>query len=243
MAQNSSSASSSNSRNNAVKRGDTATTPRDFIAVARGADLVVIRVVGRGNMLNAPALFDFAEQQRKAGFTRFVFDLERCLGLDSTFMGVMVGIHNTTDSTRIKLAPAPVPPPVPVQIDETATVELSPEEAARELHALLAQPPQPPRTERPISGSVLTSVTAVNVSSDVRQLMAMLGVDAFVKIRGTADLTQLETTILPEKPLSPDERRRLILKAHETLVDVDRRNEAQFGSFLRTLSLELSGEK
>lgn len=215
---------------------------RDYIAVARGADLVVIRVVGRGNMLNAPALSDFAEQQRKAGFARFVFDLERCGGLDSTFMGVMVGIHNTGENKPIKMgdsAPAVTAAPAKVASDEA--VELSPEEAARELHALLTQSSKP--VERPVSGSVVTSVTAVNVSNEVRQLMAMLGVDAFVKIRGTADLTQLETTVLPEKPLTPDERRRLILKAHETLVDVDRRNEAQFGAFLRTLASELSKDK
>jgi len=211
---------------------------RDYIAVARGADLVVIRVVGRGNMLNAPALSEFAEQQRKTGFTRFVFDLERCGGLDSTFMGVMVGIHNTGESKAMRLTDAVTPP----KLSTEEAVELSPEEAARELHALLSQPSKP--VEKPANaGSVVTSVTAVNVSNEVRQLMAMLGVDAFVKIRGSADLTQLETTILPEKPLTPDERRRLILKAHETLVDVDRRNEAQFGAFLRTLASELSRDK
>lgn len=212
---------------------------RDYIAVARGADLVVIRVVGRGNMLNAPALSDFAEQQRKAGFTRFVFDLERCGGLDSTFMGVMVGIHNTGESKAMRLTDAVTPP----KLNTDEAVELSPEEAARELQSLLSQSATPPAEKPSSGGSVMTSVTAVNVSNEVRQLMAMLGVDAFVKIRGTADLTQLETTVLPEKPLTPDERRRLILKAHETLVDVDRRNEAQFGAFLRTLASELSRDK
>jgi len=240
MAQNSPASASHDSRIH-HRKGDSAIAGRDYIAVARGADLVVIRVVGRGNMLNAPALSEFAEQQRKAGFARFVFDLERCGGLDSTFMGVMVGIHNTGENKPIRMGEAPAPAATPKPATEE-TVELSPEEAARELHALLSQPSKP--VERPISsGSVVTSVTAVNVSNEVRQLMAMLGVDAFVKIRGTADLTQLETTVLPEKPLTPDERRRLILKAHETLVDVDRRNEVQFGAFLRTLAQELSRDK
>jgi hypothetical protein len=72
--------------------------------------------------------------------------------------------------------------------------------------------------------------------------MAMLGVDAFVRIRGTADLKQLETTILPEKPLTPEERSRLVYKAHETLVDIDKRNEIQFGALLRALSSELTGQ-
>ena len=47
-------------------------------------------------------------------------------------------------------------------------------------------------------------------------------------------------TELPEKTMSPEERRLLILKAHEHLVEIDKRNEAQFGSFLQTLSAELA---
>src|SRR4029079_16061753 len=45
----------------------------NYVAVARGSDLVVIRVVGKGNLLNAPALADFAEEQRRAGFKRSLF--------------------------------------------------------------------------------------------------------------------------------------------------------------------------
>ena len=70
----------------------------NFVAVARGRDLVVIRVVGRGNMLNAPAVQEFADEQRAAGFTQFLFDMGRCTGLDSTFMGVMVGMQQACES-------------------------------------------------------------------------------------------------------------------------------------------------
>jgi hypothetical protein len=262
MAKDSSSQASAHVSAHAGKRETS--TLRDYIAVARGADLVVIRVVGRGNMLNAPALAEFADKQRKAGFTRFVFDLERCLGLDSTFMGVMVGIHSGGDSrSPLRFSATPTPPATPTQIPATAaaatpvtlkggeTVALTPEEAARELSLLFSaqQPPETPSKNAASTaatqgkdaqtGSVMTSVSAVNVSSEVKALMAMLGVDTFVRVRGSADLKQLEVTILPEKPLTPDDRRRLILKAHETLVDIDRRNEAQFGNFLRTLASEL----
>jgi hypothetical protein len=252
MTHESPSQASSDSRIHFGKRGDTSALRRDYIAVARGADLVVIRVVGRGNMLNAPALADFAERQRYAGYTRFVFDLERCNGLDSTFMGVMVGIYTGSNEKPSASAPSyKVPAPTPA-VEEP--VAMTPEEAARELQSLFS-PSTPERVEptepsgsaeqaKPAQnsgGSVLSSVTAVNVSNDVRGLMAMLGVDAFVRIRGTADLKQLETTILPEKPMTPEERSRLVYKAHETLVDIDKRNEAQFGPLLRALSSELSG--
>ena len=207
-------------------------TLRDYIAVARGSDLVVIRVVGAGNMLTAPSLAEFAEEQRKAGFKRFVFDLERCKGLDSTFMGVMVGmytaaktesgLHSKTEPTNDLLEP------------------MTPEEAATELKEHVHPPGCPlPNSTEPQT-AVDSQISAVNVSTDIKNLMGMLGVDKFVKVRGVCDLKQLETTILPEKVMAPAERRKLILKAHETLVEVDKRNEAQFGAFLKSLSAELA---
>lgn len=185
---------------------------RDYIAVARGSDLVVIRVIGKGNMLTAPGLSDFADQQRKAGFKRFVFDLERCTGLDSTFMGVMVAIH-TGFRERSPSARLPAQPPAD-------SIVPAPPELRDDAHA----------------------VSAVNVPPHIRDVMAMLGVDKFVKMRGSCDLKPLETTILPEKNIAPDERRRLIIKAHETLVEIDKRNQAQFGAFLESLAAEIEKE-
>lgn len=234
---------------------------RNYVAVARGSDLVVIRVVGKGNMLTAPALSDFAEEQRRAGFTRFLFDMERCDGLDSTFMGVMVGMHAAlaSDSGRMPKVVVPEDAKHKLPQDEPAArkavagdhpemTALSPQEALKELEERFhgkpdvdgTAPPQPTveNEETALSGII----SAVNVPAPVRDLMAMLGVDKFVKTRGTCDLKQLETTILPEKNLPPNERRKLILKAHETLVDIDKRNEAQFGAFLKALSSELSKE-
>lgn len=165
--------------------GRSAGVIRDYIAVARGCDLVVIRVVGQGTMLTAPALANFADQQLKAGFRRLVFDLERCHGLDSTFLGVMVGLQ-----TLLKCEDG--------------------------------------------------SVSAVNVPPELATLMAMLGVDKFVRIRGTYDLGQLETTMLAEKNLPSDEQRRMVLNAHNALIEIDKRNEARFGPFLKNLSQALA---
>jgi anti-anti-sigma regulatory factor len=207
---------------------DNTETPRDYIAVARGSDLVVICVVGAGNMLTAPALAEFAEEQRKHGYRRFVFDLQRCTRLDSTFMGIMVGMASDPGSTSA-LRPA-----VKMPAETEATLEaLCPEEAAAELGRSLSG------DKKPTLGDD-SPLSAVNVSRELRSLMEMLGVDKFVKIRGICDLAQLETTFLPEKMLPPSDRRRLILKAHETLVEIDKRNEVQFGAFLKTLSAELS---
>jgi len=208
-------------------------------AAAAGKDLVVIRLIGRGTMLNAPALQDFSDEQRKAGFLHFLFDFERCTGLDSTFMGVMVGMYSaSSDSTESM--PVPVPAFVDADLprgmaspDETDELEpMSPEEAL----ASLAQAGigSPVKKEAPAS-----TVSAVNASSEVRSLLAMLGVDKFVKLRGSCDLSKLETTILPEKAISPLERQQLIYKAHEQLIEIDERNEAQFGELLRSLSEEL----
>jgi len=199
---------------------------RDFIAVARGSDLVVIRVVGSGNMLTAPGLADFADEQRKHGYRRFVFDMERCTRLDSTFMGVMVGMSSgRSESGKLKAQ------------SSAELVAVDPDDAAAELRKTLAT-----GTGGLPTASEDCLLSAVNVSEDLRGLMAMLGVDKFVKLRGACELKQLETTILPEKQLPPNDRRRLILKAHETLVEIDKRNEAQFGAFLKSLSAELAQE-
>ena len=50
---------------------------------------------------------------------------------------------------------------------------------------------------------------------------------------------KLEMTILPEKAISPLERHQLIYKAHEQLVEIDKRNAVQFGDLLKSLSEEL----
>lgn len=220
---------------------------RNYIAVARGSDLVLIRVIGAGNMLNAPALAEFSDEQRRAGFKRFVFDLERCTGLDSTFMGVMVGLYTSMlrpaqESSQQPAVPSEPPPP--------DTHPVSPEDAVAGLKNEFTHNKEqlPTRSARvPLSETrdvrddpLFGAISAVNVSADIRGLLGMLGVDKFVKICGSCDLTKLETTMLPEKQIAPVERRKLILKAHETLVEIDKRNEAQFGGFLKTLAAELN---
>jgi len=62
------------------------------ILVARSADLGFIKVVGRGSFQNSGCLKAFYQQLLKEGVRRFVVDLEACTYLDSTFLGILLGL-------------------------------------------------------------------------------------------------------------------------------------------------------
>ena len=105
-----------------------AVNPRNFVQVARGGGVVVIHVVGSGNMVIAPVLNEFIEKERQAGFKRYIFDLSQCRGLDSTFMGCMVGLSNALTKDHGGRG----------QMEEPAElIPMSPEEALQELQKTL----------------------------------------------------------------------------------------------------------
>jgi anti-sigma B factor antagonist len=62
------------------------------ILVARSADLGFIKVVGRGSFQNSSCLKAFYQQLLKDGIRRFAVDLEACTYLDSTFLGILLGL-------------------------------------------------------------------------------------------------------------------------------------------------------
>jgi len=62
------------------------------ILVARSANLGFIKVVGRGSFQNSGCLKAFYQQLLKDGINRFVVDLENCTYLDSTFLGILLGL-------------------------------------------------------------------------------------------------------------------------------------------------------
>jgi anti-anti-sigma factor len=75
-------------------------------------DIVIIRVAGRANYQNSLALkqvFEKTSSENKS--PNFVFDLERCDSMDSTFMGVVasIGLHQRrirgTKSTVLNVSP------------------------------------------------------------------------------------------------------------------------------------------
>lgn len=62
------------------------------ILVARSADLGFVKVVGRGSFQNSGCLKAFYLQLLKEGVSRFVVDLGACTYLDSTFLGILLGL-------------------------------------------------------------------------------------------------------------------------------------------------------
>jgi len=62
------------------------------ILVARSGDLGFVKVVGRGSFQNSGCLKAFYLQLLKEGVTRFVIDLGSCTYLDSTFLGILLGL-------------------------------------------------------------------------------------------------------------------------------------------------------
>jgi anti-anti-sigma regulatory factor len=52
----------------------------------------MVRVEGKGSFLNSTGLKEFAKEMVNRGFRDFLFDLQQCPVMDSTFMGTMAGI-------------------------------------------------------------------------------------------------------------------------------------------------------
>lgn len=64
----------------------------DSIEVAADTNDAYVRVHGRGSFKNSPALKQFGVAMRDRGCRTLVVELGDCLGMDSTFMGVLAGL-------------------------------------------------------------------------------------------------------------------------------------------------------
>jgi anti-anti-sigma factor len=62
------------------------------ILVKQEGDTAIARIIGKGSFKNAKLLKNYADQARAGGARRVVLDLQECLHMDSTFMGVIAGI-------------------------------------------------------------------------------------------------------------------------------------------------------
>jgi anti-anti-sigma regulatory factor len=62
------------------------------IQVGVNGDAVWVKVEGKGSFLNSGSLKEFAREMVNRGYREFVIDLERCVMMDSTFMGTMAGM-------------------------------------------------------------------------------------------------------------------------------------------------------
>ena len=66
--------------------------PVDKLLVALGGDIALIRVLGRGSFKVSTALKDFSAAAIEKGVRSLVLDMAECVGMDSTFMGVLAGL-------------------------------------------------------------------------------------------------------------------------------------------------------
>ncbi len=66
--------------------------PADSLEVAIQGTDAFIRVSGRGSFKGGPAVKQFGTTAVDRGCRRLVVDLRACVGMDSTFMGVLAGL-------------------------------------------------------------------------------------------------------------------------------------------------------
>lgn len=66
--------------------------PIDELLVAVHRACALVRVRGRGSFKTGPALKRFGLSAIADGCERFILDMDECIGMDSTFMGVLAGL-------------------------------------------------------------------------------------------------------------------------------------------------------
>ncbi len=67
--------------------------PAGYLKIARQEGAALCRVMGLGNMHVSYTLCDFITNQFGHGGRNFAIDLKECTGMDSTFMGGLVGLN------------------------------------------------------------------------------------------------------------------------------------------------------
>jgi anti-anti-sigma regulatory factor len=64
----------------------------DAILVSADLNTAYIRVTGRGSFKGSPGMKQFGLARIDKGCRRIIVDLKECVGMDSTFMGVLAGL-------------------------------------------------------------------------------------------------------------------------------------------------------
>lgn len=153
--------------------------PQGTFRIARSGDAIYVRVVGLGNMGNSATFKDFADRMQTEGYRSFVVDLAECRGIDSTFMGILLGLRD--------------------------------------------------------------GLVVVNANSHCRRQMESIGLHRVVRIQSEPAEVPKDLALheLPEAEASPIQRLKLIMKAHQDLIAIDRENEKKFGAFLKDIARNL----
>ena len=157
--------------------------PSGTFKIARSKDAIYVRVTGLGNMNNSVTFKEFADRMRNEGYRSFVVDLGECRGVDSTFMGLLLGLRE--------------------------------------------------------------GLVVVNATAHCRKQMESIGLHLCVKLADEpmALPASLELHELPPAECDPNARMRLVMKAHQDLIAIDKKNEERFGAFLRDLAKHLGNGK
>ena len=158
-----------------------------YVEVAQLGDALLFRVVGLGSMRVSPAVSGLADRVLSGGLHKFAFDMSRCTGTDSTFMGTLVGLALTLK-------------------------------------------------EKFPNGWVCV----VNASQKVEQGLENLGAARFLRFKPSLPIEDIEMERLDATSFSQEQRLDVIRKAHEKLVEIDKRNAERFGAFLESLNRELN---
>jgi anti-anti-sigma regulatory factor len=158
--------------------------PSGTFKIARSGDAVYARVCGLGNMANSATFKEFIDRMQLEGYRRFVVDLAECRGVDSTFMGILLGVTH---------------------------------------------------------GGGRDALVVVNANAHCRRQMESIGLHRVLRIESdpAAFPKDLALHELPEAEKSAIERLKLIRKAHEDLLAIDKKNEERFGAFLRDVAKNL----
>lgn len=70
-------------------------TSADRVEVAVRGNEAFVRVFGRGTFKIGPSLKQFGVMALDQGCSRIVVEMQECVGMDSTFMGVLAGLATT----------------------------------------------------------------------------------------------------------------------------------------------------
>ncbi|MBM4045006.1 MAG: STAS domain-containing protein [Planctomycetes bacterium] len=88
------------------------------------------------------------------------------------------------------------------------------------------------------------NVMVINASPHSRKLLESIGLTAFVQVKDEpAPMPKVEMQHLRDGFTSDTEKLLFMKQAHETLIEMDKRNQARFGGFLQALTEELERAK
>jgi anti-anti-sigma factor len=181
------------------------------ILVARTGQLGFVKVVGRGSFQNSSCLKAFYLQLLKEGVNQFVIDLGSCTYLDSTFLGILLGLG--------------------LKLKETGGSSLNILNAsARNLELL---------RNLGLDRLITVSSSLVETAPKVQGALAAAGNGSSAPPAALSNLKEESLKSLPCAVPTREEAAPTILEAHEALMKFDPRNVPKFKDVVEFLREDL----